>query len=251
MKFQAALLGLLLLVLSVSQVTAQGTLPGLSISVKLPSEMTEAGSIICSHEAGYSLCERAYDPNMFAVVSSNPTVYLASEDTTPVTTSGEAEVRVSATAGPIKLGDPLTSSEIPGVAQKAEKSGYVLGTALADFTPSSSDEVGLIPVAINIRPMAMTQMAGGNLLELIQSGVDAAYLTPLASLRYILAGVLSLASFFLGFGYFGRIAKSGIEAIGRNPLASRTIELGIAFNVFLAVAIMVAGLVISYIILTI
>jgi hypothetical protein len=233
-----------------SRLYAQGV-SSMGTSIKLPQEMSQPGGLICNHNEGYALCDTPYDPNMFAVVATNPSVYLSSADITPVVANGDSRVNVTAANGAIHIGDAITSSTIRGVAQKATKSGYVLGISLGEYDPSNKEEIGTIPISVNIRPLVVTNKAGSNLMDLIRSGLDATFLTPLASLRYVLAAVLSLTSFILGFGYFGRIAKTGIEAIGRNPLASRTIELGIAFNVFLAVAIMVAGLVISYIILII
>jgi hypothetical protein len=73
----------------------------------------------------------------------------------------------------------------------------------------------------------------------------------LASLRYLLAIIVAVMAFGLGFVYFGRVAKGGVEALGRNPLAGRAIQLSVLMNLILTVAIMVGGLVLAYIILII
>ena len=58
-----------------------------------------------------------------------------------------------------------------------------------------------------------------------------------------------IMGFGLGFIYFGRIAKAGVEAIGRNPLASRTITSGLVLHILLTIVIVGAGLGIGYLIL--
>jgi len=73
----------------------------------------------------------------------------------------------------------------------------------------------------------------------------------LASLRYLLAILVAMTSFILGFVYFGRVAKGGVEAIGRNPLARRAIQIGGALNLVLTLSIMAGGIVLAYVILII
>ena len=52
-----------------------------------------------------------------------------------------------------------------------------------------------------------------------------------------------------GFTIFSKITGSGIQALGRNPLARRTIELNLAIEFILNIALIVFGLVIAYLIL--
>jgi F0F1-type ATP synthase membrane subunit c/vacuolar-type H+-ATPase subunit K len=69
-------------------------------------------------------------------------------------------------------------------------------------------------------------------------------------LRYLTAALMVILGFVLGFVYFGRIAKAGVEAIGRNPLSSKTIEFGLILHILLTIVIVGAGLGIGYLILT-
>jgi F0F1-type ATP synthase membrane subunit c/vacuolar-type H+-ATPase subunit K len=80
-------------------------------------------------------------------------------------------------------------------------------------------------------------------------GMSGAFESPLAALRYVIAGILVVGSFIFGILHFGRIAKSGVEALGRNPLAAKTIQFGIIMNVMIAIVIMLVGLGIAYIVL--
>jgi F0F1-type ATP synthase membrane subunit c/vacuolar-type H+-ATPase subunit K len=61
--------------------------------------------------------------------------------------------------------------------------------------------------------------------------------------------LIVLLSFVLGLVYFGRASRAGIEAIGRNPLAKRAIQMSIVMYVALSIVIILVGLAIAYLIL--
>lgn len=206
------------------------------------------GAIICNGPNGNEPCARDYDSGIMGVYSASPAINLDDAslvDGKPIVSSGKVRVRVSTAAGKIKVGDYITSSKTLGVGQKANKSGYALGTALENL----EDDMGMISVSLGIRPAVLATTVGDNLWESLRSGLNSLYLTPLAALRYILAMLIVVGSFMLGFVYFGRVAKSGVEAIGRNPLAGRTIELGVIVNLIFTGLIMVLGLTLAYFIL--
>lgn len=214
-----------------------------SVAVENP-DLT-SGTIICAYAEGNLPCNREYDPAVLGVIDREPGVYLqnvSQTQTLPLVTSGKATVRVKADTG-IKKGDFVTSSTEAGVGQKAKRSGYVVGTAQADQQGET------VLVEVGVRPALVMEGIRGNLLETIREGLAAVYLTPLTALRYMLALVVTVIAFTLGFMYFGRVAKTGVEAVGRNPLASRTIQLSVVFNIGLTAIIMIAGLVLAYLIL--
>lgn len=225
---------------------------GISVPVTVVTGTTFDGAVVCANPGGgYVLCTTLYDSNMYGAVVTNPSVSFTGplKGTVPVVTWGNVNVSVSSVNGIIKKGDFITSSKTAGVAQLAKKSGYVLGTALEDYTNTDINQKGNILVAIGVKPVVLTAGASNNLIQLINEGISGAFESPLAALRYIVAGVLVIASFFFGILHFGRVAKSGVEALGRNPLAAKTIQFGIIMNVMIAVAIMLAGLGIAYIVL--
>lgn len=228
-----------------------------SVAISTPvTGQTFEGEIVCSDSIDakiYSPCTREYDSNMAGVVSPNAGVTFSDgvPGSVPVTSSGNTYVLVSSLNGDIKKGDYVTSSKTPGVGQLAKKSGFVLGTALADYSNSDKSATGLLLVNLSTRPAVLTAGAGNNLLQLILEGVSGAFESPLAALRYIIAGILVVVSFVFGLFHFGKMAKSGIEALGRNPLAAKTIQFGIMFNVLIAIVIMGIGLGIAYIVLVI
>ena len=206
------------------------------------------GDIICNGINGNELCRKDYDSGIMGVYSVSPAVNLDDANLTdgkPIVSSGKVKVRVTAEINKIKVGDYITSSKTPGLGQKATKSGYALGTALENLDSGK----GLITVALGIRPAILATTVSDNLWESLRSGVNSLYLTPLAALRYILAMLVVVGAFMLGFVYFGRIAKSGVEAIGRNPLAGGTIQFGVIINLIFTGLIMVLGLTLAYFIL--
>jgi F0F1-type ATP synthase membrane subunit c/vacuolar-type H+-ATPase subunit K len=232
-----------------AQISSSGV--ALSINVKQGQDVKDA-NIICSQEGGYGLCNKAYDTEIFGVITNNPSVALEYEDKTNVAlvlTTGSAVVKVTAKNGVIKKGNLITTSDTPGVGQLANKNGFVLGTALEDFQPANTNDTGEINVAINIHPAAGLAGPRGELLTVLRQGMSATLFEPLDSLRYLLAAAILLLSFILGFAYFGRVSRTGVEAIGRNPLASRMIQTTIILHVLITIVIILIGFGMAYLIL--
>ncbi len=231
---------------------AQITSTGVATSVSILDEETLDGDIICSTEGGFALCKEPYDPSIFGVVTLSPAVIfedLNLQGAKPVVSQGKALVRVATTNGEINEGDYITSSEIAGVGQLASENGFVLGTALENYANPNPKEAGEILVSLNIHATTSASDAGTNLIATFKRGLSAPTLSPLASLRYVLAAVVTLIAFIFGFIYFGRIAKAGVESVGRNPLAGKTIQFSVVLNVLLTLGIILIGLAIAYLIL--
>jgi len=227
------------------------TSTGLALPIPILEKGIQDGDIITSDQTGYKRSSTAYDPNIYGVVSLNSALSLKSSETTtyPVITTGIAYVRVSTANGSIKKNDQITTSAIPGVGQKATTNGFVLGVALEAYNNSNPRSVGKILVSVNPRFNAAFKANATNLLESLRVVASSPFLSPLTTLRYLLAAFIAIASFVLGFMYFGRIARTGVEALGRNPLAARIIQLGIVVNVLLTAVIILVGIGIAYLIL--
>ena len=224
---------------------AQTSSSGVAVSVDLPTEGLIDGSIICSSDKGSVLCNAEYDPAVMGVYTENPAVLLENISLIggkPVISSGKVYVRFD---GAIKKGDYVTTSKNAGVGQKSTRNGYILGSALEDFAGPS----GKVLVALGMRPATLNSGKADNLWEALRQGLSSLYLTPLSALRYAMAMLITLIAFVLGFIYFGRVARSGVEAVGRNPLAGKTIEFTVVVNVILTALIMGSGLLIAYLIL--
>lgn len=252
-KFFLALGVVSLFIILSSQIShAQNSLSGgVAVSLDIPASQVHDGDIISSTNEGYILTKIAYDTSMYGVVSKNPAVVIENnldKNKTYLISHGEALVRVSAAEGAISKNDLITSSNTPGVAQKAIRNGYVLGNALENY--SNTKTVGTIMVAINPHfSNANTPNLRTNLLTSLREAGSAPFLSPLEALRYLAAAIVTVLSFVIGFTYFGRVAAKGVEAVGRNPLAGRLIEFSVVLNIVLTAVIIGVGLAISYLIL--
>lgn len=255
MKYTALIIffGLLLLIfLFPISVYAQNTSTSTAVSIPIADKNAKDGNIIIATPKGFGLSSTTYDTNMYGVLTESPAIYLQNTTDTklkPVISSGKVFVLVSSINGNIKKNDFITTSTIAGVGQKATRNGMVLGTAMEDYSNSNQKITAKILVAVNPHFNASFADTKTNVLEVLRNASDPTTLTQLTSLRYVVAAGVVLAAFAIGFIYFGRVASSGVEALGRNPLASRTIQLSVVFNLALMIVIILVGLGIGYMIL--
>ncbi len=226
-----------------------------SVSVSISLSKGVGGDIVSYKVGTYDLSSEPYEGTMYGVISNDAVISIENTSLTAteakfVVTTGDTKVNVSGTNGAIKKGDYITSSTVTGVGQRADKSGFVLGIALEDFTPETKDSTGKIMVHVDIKQVFADTRLSGNLLAMLRSGTLGALITPLASLRYVLAALVVAAAFIIGFVSFGKTSGSSIEALGRNPLAKAHIRAAVIFNFVLTAGIMLGGLVVAYLILT-
>lgn len=254
MKYTALIIfiSLFTILLCPVKIYGQDTSAGIALAITINDKNAKDGHIIVSTPKGYQLTSVAYDSNMYGILTESPAVFLENiEDpnSRPVIHSGKAYVLVSSINGNIKKNDFITTSTIAGVGQKATRNGMILGTALEDYSNSNQKATGKILVAVNPHFNASFADNKTNVLEVLRNASDPTTLTQATSLRYVIAAGIVLISFGIGFVYFGRVTSSGVEALGRNPLASRMIQLNLVLNLALMVVIIVVGLGIGYMIL--
>ncbi len=233
---------------------AQSDITNIAFSVSIKDENVQNGDIICSDTEGYILCKTEYNSSIYGVVDDTPSLSVEVGDIQNshlVVSKGQIAVRVSSANGDIKVGDFITTSTQAGVGELATKTGFVIGTALEEYTSADKNAVGQIKISLNIHPRV--DIIGGNarenLLDLLRSGLAGLGVNPIAALRYLAASVMVIVSFVIGFLYFGRIAKAAIEAIGRNPLASIRIQASMLVTVLIMLAVFFVGLATAYLIL--
>lgn len=116
----------------------------------------EAGDVVAADTSNPQFIVKAtssYEANLLGVISTAPGMLLGwnepSDVVRPVALAGRVPVKVTAKNGAIAIGDYLTASDIPGVAMKATAPGRVIGTALEDYNPTSTDEISKIVVFVN------------------------------------------------------------------------------------------------------
>lgn len=247
-----------LLIFSRTAWSAATTDFGVATYVPISDKDVDDGDLISSSSKGFFLTRKAYDTTIAGVVALTPAVVFeitggpgSGARRLPLVANGTAGVNVTLINGPIKKGDLLTSSIVPGVAMKASKSGYVLGTALEDFESKDPKVIKKIDVALGIRFLGSKPNVKTSLFDIFNLSAIATTEEPLVVFKYLIAALVVVLSFVLGFLAFGRVAALGVEALGRNPLAGKLIELGIVINVFITIAIIGSGLVVAFFILRI
>ena len=114
----------------------------------------EGGDLLATDPSGGGLVRKArgggYDPAVLGVVSTYPSVQMGqphrSERDVLVALAGRVPVKVTALNGPIRPGDALTASPIPGVAMRASQAGRVVGFAMR---PYDRDGIGAVTTFVS------------------------------------------------------------------------------------------------------
>ncbi len=254
-KLLASGIFICLLLLSSRAVFATSFGVGIATFIEVEDKNAPDGSIISFKAGKYLLTTIPGDIDLFGVINDHPSISFretVSPTARPVISNGTSPVLVTAAKGKINRGDFVTSSSTPGVGERAGNppTGFIIGTAVESQKESGNKQERIL-VNINVKGASNVQegTVKTDLLKLIRLGAKAPSTSPLITLRYLLAALVALISFILGFVFFGRVAGKGIEALGRNPLAARLIQLGIIFNLALTIGIMAAGLALAYLIL--
>lgn len=230
---------------------------GIAKQVAIQDKDVRAGYIISSGEGGFFTSKKTYDQGIVGVVTASPAASFntnaldAKDKRYFVLDSGTSHVYVSSINGNIKKGDYITSSNIPGVGMRSTRTGFVLGSSLENYSSKDPKTIKKINVDLNPRIIASQRVAKNPLVDIGNLSIVELTEDPLNYLRYVIAALVIIISFFFGFFVFGRIAARGLEALGRNPLAARVIQLGIALNVLITVIIIAAGIIVAILILTI
>jgi hypothetical protein len=218
-------------------------LPLIARNLEVADSEARIGDIVSQAEEGLVRASSTYDENIIGVVAENPIMLFGKETPTTlkIISFGEASTKVSNTNGGIKKGDFITSSDKPGVGQKATKSGFVVGQAMQDF----DQEEGLILVFIQPQKILFpsTPVVGGVLDQLLQSLSKLMLPETIPEvLRYIFALLVGGGSFIVGFFSFIRALKEGLTATGRNPLAQGSIRTAMILNLIGILILTIAGL---------
>lgn len=234
------------------QVMGEATL-GLARLVTINAKNVPDGSVVSSSDGGPILSIQPYDPQVMGVVARDAAIILNSgqnnSSAIPVIDNGQVYIRVANKNGKIKKGDLLTTSTIPGVAVRADKDGYVLGSALEDYAEANPTTVGTIAIDLNLHYFNSKPTMLGTLSDVLKLAILPTKDSPTPIFKYVVAALVVIVSFVLTFMTFGRTAAKGVEALGRNPAASSLIHLGIIFNISISVAITLVGLIVAFLIL--
>lgn len=175
-----------------------------------------------------------------------------------VATSGRYNVLVSNQNGPIKIGDYVTISAVSGVGMKAnEIENEVLGKAAGSFTGTANVlgtvalkntigrttnvSIGSIPVDINISHNPLFQKSADYVPSFLAKAAVAVASHPVtASKIYLCLAILFITAFVTGNMLYSGV-RSGMIAVGRNPLSKKSIIRSLVETVIAGLIIFVAG----------
>ena len=208
-------------------------------NVEVNDPQAQTGDILTKSGDKLVRATKPLDSNLFGVVVENPSVVLNKETTTtlPVISYGETLVRVNNTSGEIRQGDFITSSSTAGVGQKAIESGYILGKALEDL----EGQEGIIGVFVNIQYRNVEgRPTFGRIFSFLLTSLERPENLP-EILRYLFALIVGGGTFFLGFISFVRSLRTGVEAVGRNPMARTSIQVAMLVNLIGITILTAAG----------
>ncbi len=225
---------------------------GVAHMVAIKDKLIKDGTILSAAPGGAIPSAIPYDSQVLGIVSRDAGIILSTtddENSVPVISEGTVYVLVSTKNGNIKKGDQLTTSTMPGIAVKAESTGYILGSALEEYTSTSNSKVGKIAVNLSLHYFNSKSTFSGTLTDILKVALLPTKDSPAPIFKYIVAALVVLGSFLLGFLSFGRTAAKGVEALGRNPAASTVIHLGIILNVIIVISIILAGMGVAFLIL--
>lgn len=221
------------------------------------------GMIVTNNGKRITISSQTYDPNMFGVVTEKPAISLSQKDvdgqTYPVATSGNVPVLVTDANGLIQKGDYITSSSERGIGMKVNEPGRVLGIALESMS-ATSDGHDLIMVSLNYETVSGDSLSNtttnteneynvhidGNKIFTTNDGETIPILT---LIKYISAGLIAVISFSGSLIYYIQISKKEVEALGRNPLASKIIHRNMFFHGLVMAVMCIGGLAMAYAVL--
>lgn len=172
-----------------------------------------------------------------------------------VATSGQYPVLVTTTNGPVAKGDYISISDIDGIGAKADSSvEVVLGQATSGFdgqkgviTQVDGQAVGQVNVNLNPgrNPLLKTVSIPGPLRK-VGNAIAGREVSPAriysALAIFGIGAIITSGLLFVG-------VRSGITAIGRNPLSRHSILIGLFQVVGVAIMVFILDLVGVYLLL--
>ncbi len=203
--------------------------------------------------------------NMVGVVTEDAVLELSDDSgaEVQVATGGRTLALVSDINGQINAGDKLTISPINGVGMSTNRSGYIFGTAQANFSAAQAVttqsvktkdgtnktvRIGLLPVQVGVvqydfnKDTAILPAYIVNFANAI-ARKEVSFIRIVIALAVLLIGTLSIALILVS------AVRSSITSIGRNPLAAKAVHAGLFQVLVITFGILVAMLAIIYTVL--
>lgn len=229
-------------------------------------ETLPAGTVIVADGNAVRPAHSDEGQYVFGVVAALPKGSV-SPGTVGVASSGIVSVLVSDIGGTIKSGDRIALSSIDGVGMKSQTSGWMIGTAQADFATSSyravqeqvtANDGKKMTVSIKQIPVLLSVTyynpdssgtAGSGIMGSLQNTLGSAVGHSVPTDRVLLALLIFGVAIILLVTLVYSAVKHSLISIGRNPLAHTKITASLVKVLLTAVAVIIITLGIIYLIL--
>jgi hypothetical protein len=184
-----------------------------------------------------------------------------------VATFGKYDVLVSNQNGPIKSGDYITISAVEGVGMKAgTDQEIILGKAIGQFTGAGDVEskvsltdslggkqdVSIKRIQVDISVAHNPNYSGDSTAgvpKFLSKAAQVVTKKPVTALRlYACLGILAVALAVAG-GIIYAGVRTGMTAVGRNPLAKAAITKNLVTVVLIAIIVVLIGVIAVYLLL--
>ncbi|HPR09829.1 MAG TPA: hypothetical protein PLT04_04645 [Candidatus Saccharibacteria bacterium] len=183
-----------------------------------------------------------------------------------VASTGKYETLVSTQNGPVKAGDLISISAIDGIGMKADNGqGTILGKAVSTFngqqnvsgtmqlnTSAGKRDVAIglavVDISISRNPLAVS-VSGPPIPSFLKKAGDSVSGKPVSTVRLYVSLAILLVVLFLSSNILYGGIRSSIQAVGRNPLAKKSIIRGLIQVVVTGLIVLVIGLFSVYLLL--
>jgi hypothetical protein len=183
-----------------------------------------------------------------------------------VATSGHFNILVCNQNGPIKTGDFITISAVDGIGMKADENQLeVIGKAAAGFSGtanvigsvklkdsagrSNTVALGRVPIDLRITHNPLFQKSADYVPGFLAKAATAVANKPVSVARiYLGLALLFVSSIIAGEMLYSGV-RSGMIAVGRNPLSKKSIIKSLIETVIAGVIVFVVGIFAVYLLL--
>lgn len=214
--------------------------------------------------------DKAEDMLGVVIPADNAKIVLTSETAKQkqvlVSNSGPMSVLVSNQNGPVKAGDYLSVSAVAGVAMKADDTQkFVIGRATSDFNGSagiignlklkdtlgkeSNVSIGRVKVDLKISSNPLYQKTASFVPAFAAKIAEGVADKPVSVARiYLGMAILAVTACITSIVMYSGI-RSGMIAVGRNPLSKKSIMKSLFQTVIAGLTIFIAGVFAVYLLL--
>ncbi len=244
--------------ISVSYSTDQKLPAGTMVAIDTQSD----GVVIAANNEGNN--------NIVGVVVDRSTAFVASgagngNQQVEVSSKGTAYVLVSNINGAVSRGAPVTASPLEGIGMLATQEGKIVGIAQADLSDQSVEAqfktvtdkqgvkrrvlIGLVPVFLDVTFYQPDQSQSRFIPKALRDIGQTISGKPVSATRLWGSLIVVLAGLIVAIVLVYGAVRSSIWAIGRNPLAKKTIQGSLLRVIALAVAVLMMSVGAVYLIL--